>query len=78
VRSTEVPVLGYGPNCGGVGCMSGWVFITPWCGMGFCSMAGGGCCTYGCGACGGVGGAEGCGPFTESFIHLKSTIWGQW
>jgi hypothetical protein len=21
--------------------MSGWVFITPWCGMGFCSIAGG-------------------------------------
>jgi hypothetical protein len=42
VLSIEVPVLGYYPNCGGVGCMFGWVFITPWCGMGFCSTVGGG------------------------------------
>jgi hypothetical protein len=37
VQSIKVPVLGCHPNCGGVGCMSSWVLITPWCGMGFCS-----------------------------------------
>jgi hypothetical protein len=33
--------LRYCPNCGGVGCIFCWVFITPWCGMGFYSTAGG-------------------------------------
>jgi hypothetical protein len=51
VRSVGVPRFGYCPICGGVGCISCWVFITPWCGMGFCNIAGGGCCTYCCGAC---------------------------
>jgi hypothetical protein len=37
-----VPGFGYCPICGGVGLIICWVFITPWCGMGFCSTAGGG------------------------------------
>jgi hypothetical protein len=41
VRSAGLFGLRYCPNCGGVGCVSCWVFITPWCGMGFCSTAGG-------------------------------------
>jgi hypothetical protein len=40
VRSAEVPGLGYCPICGGVGCISCWVFITPWCGMGFAARLG--------------------------------------
>jgi hypothetical protein len=42
VRSVGGPGLVYCPICGGDGCISYWVFITPWCGMGFCNIAGGG------------------------------------
>jgi hypothetical protein len=37
VRSAKVPRCRYCPIYGGVGCISYWVFITPWCGMEFCS-----------------------------------------
>jgi hypothetical protein len=72
MRSVGVLGFAYCPICGGVRCILCWVFITPWCGMGFCNTAGGGCYTYCCGACWGAGGTRGHGPFQDSFIHLKS------
>jgi hypothetical protein len=74
MRSIGVPRFGYYPIYGWVGCISCWVFITPWCGMGFCSTIGGGCCTYCCGGYCGAGDARGRVPFLDSFIHLKSKI----
>jgi hypothetical protein len=74
VRSVGVPGFALCPICGGARCISYWVFITPWCGMGFCNIVGGGCCTYYCGTCWGVAGTRGRGPFPHSFIRLKSVI----
>jgi hypothetical protein len=65
------PGFGYCPICGGAGCASCWVFITPWCGIGFSNMVGGGCCKYCCGACLGVGDTGGRGAFMDSFIHFE-------
>jgi hypothetical protein len=53
VQSVGVSRFAYYPICGGAECISYWVFITPFCGIGLCSTEVGGCCTYCCGPAGG-------------------------